>query len=241
MPSAHFELQATATSPEFLATNCVRTTNLHPLDVQNFFPILQGASQNIYPEETISQPYATSSFPLDPALNRHTVFVDGLQHGIHVLSSSMSSPPSLSHFTVMPPPFQGGGAVHLLSHPYFPGGDPSDDSRRTQRTHSEHGPAFAASYPSDQPLVYQYQLPTVDRRSPPVAWSASELVLRSPQLARQRSAKACKKCRKRKTKVCRPLCLIASTRLITHSALVTNHVRVVSPEVSNASTMRSRL
>lgn len=70
-----------------------------------------------------------------------------------------------------------------------------------QRTsHSDPGTTLTSVRPAQ--FLYYHQVPGPDNRGPPIAWNTRELVIRSPPLPRQRSARACKKCRKRKTKVC---------------------------------------
>lgn len=70
-----------------------------------------------------------------------------------------------------------------------------------QRTHfSDPGSTLTRVRPAQ--FLYYHQAPGPDTRGPPIAWNTRELVMRSPPLPRQRSARACKKCRKRKTKVC---------------------------------------
>ena len=185
---------ATATTSESAPSTpiCVRSRSLHPLDVQaNTQAVLQRPSQKpVWPQESLSPPYATPSFALDPALCGRTV----------LLATSMSSPNSVPRLTIVPAQFQAGGAIPLLSQQYVHSVDPRVDPRMLQRTHSEYGPAFS-SHASDPQLLYNYPLAAGDQRGQSLGWSARDLVLRSPPLPRQRSAKACKKCRKRKTKV----------------------------------------
>lgn len=199
MPSAVDPSPASAPPTPF----CVRSRTLHPLDVQAASPAAMARAPHKagWPQESISPPYAPPSFPLDPALVGHAVLVGSPQGGLQVLASSpMPSPLPVSRVAFLPPQFQAGGAFQLLSQQCVHGVDPRVDPRVLQRTHSDaYGPAAFASHPTEQPLLYQ--LAAADQRSQAIGWGARDIVLRSPPLPRQRSAKACKKCRKRKTKV----------------------------------------
>ncbi|GJE87108.1 hypothetical protein PsYK624_031910 [Phanerochaete sordida] len=204
MPATFPRLEATAATPESAPSTpiCVRSRSLRPLDV----PASAQAGtehppqQAAWPQEPISPPYATPSFTLDPALCGHTFLLSGSQNGVQVLASPMSSSPNpVSRLAIIPPQFQAGGAIHLLSQQYVPNVDPRVDPRMLQQLPSEYGSAFA-SRAADPQLLYNYQLAAAEQRGQSIGWSARDLVLRSPPLPRQRSAKACKKCRMRKTK-----------------------------------------
>lgn len=204
MPSALSRLEATAANTESAVPPtpiCVRSRNLHPLDVQAAAQAGtdQPSPKAAWPQEPISPPYATPSFALDPALCGHTFLLSGSTNGVQVLTSPMSSSPNpVSRLAIIPPQFQASGAIHLLSQQYLPNVDPRVDPRMLQQLPSEYGPAAFASHTTDPQLLYNYQL--ADQRNQSIGWGTRDLVLRSPPLPRQRSAKACKKCRKRKTK-----------------------------------------
>lgn len=141
--------------------------------------------------------YAPQSIPLDPSLRGHTVAVlsrDPL-NGMQLMSSPMPPTP-VSRVALLPPQYysHSDATIHLLPHPNL-------DTRVLQRSHSDYGPAMGA-HPSDPRILYNYRVQG-DHRGQPIAWPATEVVLhRHPSSApRQRSAKACKKCRRRKTKV----------------------------------------
>lgn len=224
---------------------CVRSKSLHPLDVQSTSQaVVQRPSQKrIWTQQSITQPYATPSFPLDPALcgQAVTVVSGGSQNGLRVITSPMPYPTPVSHLAFIPPQFQNGGAIHLLSQQYIQGIDPRVDPRMLQRTHSNYGPA-TSSHPSDPHIVYDCQVTAADQRGQAIAWTTREVVLRSPPLPRQRSAKACKKCRKRKTKVCQSCTEYSAlvSPYLVYSAQEVNHARAAPPAGSNANTTRSR-
>ena len=178
---------------------CVRSRSLLPLDTQTSHVIVQRPHQNI------SQSYPAPSFPLDPALRGHAVAMlsSGSHNGMQAIPSPIS-PTSVSRLAVMQPHFQQGGAVRLLSQQYMHGIDPRMDPHMLRRAHSDYGPAIT-SHASDPQLLYNYHhLAAANQAGPPIGWATREVLIHSPSLPRQRSAKACKKCRKRKTKVCAP-------------------------------------
>lgn len=204
MPSFARRLDGAANEPAATSPPvCVRSRSLLPLDVHpSSQAVMQRSPQNI------SQSYPTS-FPLDHALRGHTV--TPLSRGSHThsgfqgISTTPVDPTPVSRLAVLPPQFQQhghGGAIRLLSHPqYVHGVDPRMDPHMLRRAHSDYGPAMS-SHPGDQQVIYNYhQLAAANQAGQSIGWTAREVILHSPSLPRQRSAKACKKCRKRKTKV----------------------------------------
>ena len=145
-----------------------------------------------------AQSFGPSSFPLDPSLCGHTVAVlsRSSPSGIQLFSSPVPPTP-VSRLALLPPQYNGhsGEAIHFLSHPDM-------DARMLQRSHSDYGPAMA-SHLSDPRVLYNYRVQGEHRRQP-VPWPTTEVLIHPSSAPRQRSAKACKKCRRRKTKVHTP-------------------------------------
>ena len=154
----------------------------------------------LWPQESVAHSQSIPAFPLDPALGGTDVYsiddrgvdIRSAESGFMPMSTSaspMSFVPAQYHDNSPPP-------IHLLSQYGGPNGMRMDP-RMMQRTHSDAAPTYRA--PGSQ-FLYYHQVPGSDQQ--PIAWSTREVALRSPPAPRQRSAKACKKCRKRKTKVC---------------------------------------
>lgn len=184
MSSARLAVAATTPESAPLTPICVRSRSL---DVQA--NDAQSSQKPALPQESPPSPYAAPSFAINPALCGRAVCLSDSPNVI-----TMSSPDSVLRLAIVPPQFQAGGAIRLLSQQYVHSVNPRVDPRMLQRSHSEYGPAVSSH-------LYNYQLAASGQKVQSMEWSARDLVLRSPPLPRQRSAKACKKCRKRKTKV----------------------------------------
>ena len=223
MSSAAPEVETNVAFPPTTPVS-VRSKSIHPVPTPTPpRPVSQSphAQHNSpsqhWPQDNLPQPSSVPSFPLDPALGGpdayavrdHSVDLASPESGFIPMSSSAPSMP------IAPPQFHETAPqpVHLLSQYGMPNGMRMDP-RAMQRTHSGASPSpFRA--PGSQ-FLYYHQVPGLDQQ--PIAWSTREVAVRSPPAPRQRSAKACKKCRKRKTKVRVSVCLSSFRR--SHSSLV---------------------
>ncbi|KIP12335.1 hypothetical protein PHLGIDRAFT_27457 [Phlebiopsis gigantea 11061_1 CR5-6] len=190
-PSTRFAAMTSATGAHPLTSASLRARHMRLSDAQQ--PVSQVVMQRPPQKPMWTQ---ESSFPLNPSLRGHNVAVlnRDLSNAMQLMSSPVPPPP-VSRLAFLPTQYYGhsDAAIHLLPHS-------SLDTRVLHRSHSDYGPAMAA-HPSDPRILYNYRVQG-DHRGQPIAWPTTEVVLhRHPSSApRQRSAKACKKCRRRKTK-----------------------------------------
>lgn len=85
--------------------------------------------------------------------------------------------------------------------PYFQAAVPAPKAKAEPRRQRQHAPEGALASVRPFQFMYYHQAPRDDSDGPPLAWSTREVHIEDPPLPRQRSAQACQKCRKRKTKV----------------------------------------
>lgn len=203
-----------ASAPGFTSSsNCVRSGNLRPLNPKTPPRVISYVIQRS-PQKPDSHLAATSQISILPlgsvcsVDNRLNVIQHPRTAHFQPIVSSPSrktldlespvcavSPPSRSRPSEETP-------VHLLSdHPAQVA--PRMEAPMIQRTafSAPGGTTLESNLRPSHQFLYYHRVPGPDRHGPPIVWNTREVVVRSPPLPRQRSAKACKKCRRRKTKV----------------------------------------
>lgn len=153
----------------------VRSRSLHPLDTSPLFPQLTSVQWH-------SESIAPCTGPFNQPFPGSAVFFG------HEQPEMRFGPP---------PQYNAYSPMHFL-----PGSFASHSPRAVHRSHSEYG--GLRSHMRGSPSLMYYSGGRDPRRPPShlPGYDPSDMVLHTPPLMRQRTSKACEKCRLRKTRVC---------------------------------------
>lgn len=208
-----------ASAPGFASSTsvCVRSRNLHPLDLETPPRVISYMVQRSPQKPDLPHDHfaAGMHIPISPlGSSTHSVgnHINVGQHPRSDHLQAIASPSSRkvpllgSPIRVVPPPSRSHPSeapMHLLTD-HLAQRASRMEAPMMQRTHfsAPGGTMLESNARHGHQFLYYHQVPGPDSHGPPIAWNTREVAMRSPPLPRQRSAKACKKCRRRKTKVC---------------------------------------